>query len=67
MFYTEMITRGSKTEPKLLHCIERDIFQAMELPYLDYYMKAVCRGVEKICDTPLKSEREVIDSSFTLE
>ncbi len=65
LFYTEMITRGSKTEPKLLHCIERDIFQAMELPYLDYYMKEVCRGVEKLCDTPLKSEREVIDSSFT--
>lgn len=65
LFYTEMITRGSKTEPKLLHYIERDIFQAMDLPYLDYYMKEICRGVEKICDTPLKSEREVIDSSFT--
>ena len=65
LFYTEMITRGAKTEPGLLRCIERDIFNAMELRYLDYYMREICRGVEKISETPLKSEREIVDSDFT--
>lgn len=59
MFYTEDMTYVLKQYiPRYLH--ERDIFEAMDLEYLDYYMEDKCRTGSKVMCTPLKPYREVV-------
>ena len=41
---------------------ERDIFSAMDLEYLDYYMSAPCRTGKAVMNTPLKPYCQVVPS-----
>lgn len=62
MFYTEDMTQICKTWiPHFLH--ERDMCDAMELSYLDYYMAAECRSFASIQKTRLKPLRDTIPPS----
>ena len=59
LFYTEDMTFAMKTyEPRFLH--ERDVFMAMDLEYLDYYMSARCRTGNAVNLTPLKPYEDVV-------
>ena len=59
LFYTEDMTQALKLMPlTFLH--ERDVFQAMKLPYLDYYMAKICRTGPQIAVTPLKPYSAVV-------
>lgn len=59
LFYTEDVTLAAKTdELSVIH--ERDIFSAMKLPYLDYYMRKKCRTLRQITYTPLKAYGEIV-------
>lgn len=59
LFYTENMTMAARTE-KLSLRHERDIFAAMKLPYLDYYMSKICRTIDALANTPLKPYEEVV-------
>lgn len=59
LFYTENMTLAAQTTELSLHH-ERDIFTAMKLPYLDYYMSKVCRTIHTLSHTPLKPYEEVV-------
>lgn len=62
IFYTEDITYAVKLiEFQFLH--ERDVFQAIKKPYLDYYMCASCGSLREIQETPLRPYREVVPRS----
>lgn len=66
MFYTEDMTLVSKEWPaNLLH--ERDVFAAMDLQYLDYYMLRVCRKINEISVSPLKPYHEVVSAQESME
>ena len=58
IFFTEDMTETSKTHP-FAFGHERDIFKAMLLPYLDYYMSRRCRTGKEIALAPLKPYGEV--------
>ena len=59
LFYTEDMTQALKLMPlTFLH--ERDVFQAMKLPYLDYYMAKICRTGPQIAAAPLKPYSAVV-------
>ena len=58
IFFTEDMTLVCK-EHKLKYVHERDIFQAMLLPYLDFYMDGVCRTGQEIFAAPLKAYEEI--------
>lgn len=59
IFFTEDMTLTYKTRPYVFSH-ERDIFKAMLLPYLDYYMSRPCRTGAEITFTPLKPYDEVV-------
>lgn len=59
LFYTENMTMAVQIE-KLSLRHERDIFAAMKLPYLDYYMSKICRTIDALANTPLKPYEEVV-------
>lgn len=59
IFFTEDMTLTYKTYPYAFSH-ERDIFRAMLLPYLDFYMSRRCRTGSEISFTPLKSYGEVV-------
>lgn len=59
IFFTEDVTHVYKTQPYAFSH-ERDIFCAMLLPYLDYYMAAQCRAGKQVSFTPLKPYGEVV-------
>lgn len=59
IFFTEDMTLTYKTKPYAFSH-ERDIFDAMLLPYLDYYMSRPCRTGEEIACTPLRPYGEVV-------
>lgn len=62
IFYTEDMTCAMKEHVfRFVH--PRDIFEAMETDYLDYYMTAVCRDEQAVMDTPLKRCCDVIPES----
>ena len=66
MFYTEDMTLVAKEgRPSLLH--ERDVFAAMELDYLDYYMLRACRKMGELTMTPLKPYHEVVPEHQSME
>lgn len=66
MFYTEDMTLVSKEgRPTLLH--ERDVFSAMELDYLDYYMLHPCREMVELAMTPLKPYHDVVPARQSME
>lgn len=44
----------------LMNC-ERDVFQAMQLSFLDFYMKGICRSVAAIENTPLRDYGELVE------
>ncbi len=59
LFFTEEMTLAAKTmELSVIH--ERDIFKAMKLSYLDYYMSKKCRTLRNITYTPLKPYGDVV-------
>lgn len=59
IFFTEDMTLTYKTYLyRFSH--ERDIFKAMLLPYLDFYMSCRCRTGAEISFTPLKPYGEVV-------
>ena len=65
IFFTEDITYSLKEtsmEIKFRH--ERDVFKAMNLEYLDYYMSHVCRTKEEIRKTPLKKYNEIVPAAI---
>lgn len=62
LFFTEDVTYVCKDEPDLLKH-PRDVFQAMDLDYLDYYMSAPCRTPEDVGRTPLKPYCQVVPDS----
>ena len=59
IFFTENMTLIYK-ELDVHFDHERDIFTAMLIPYLDFYMSRPCRTGEQIAVTPLKPYRDVI-------
>lgn len=59
IFFTEDMTLTYKTK-SYAFSHERDIFEAMLLPYLDYYMSRPCRTGEEIAYTPLRPYGEVV-------
>lgn len=59
IFFTEDMTETYKTYP-FAFSHERDIFDAMLLPYLDYYMSRRCRTGGEIALTPLRPYGEVV-------
>lgn len=59
IFFTEDVTHAYKTQTYAFSH-ERDIFRAMLLPYLDYYMAAQCRAGNQVSFTPLKPYGEVV-------
>lgn len=59
LFYTEDMTESLKLVAlSFMH--ERDVFEAMKLPYLDFYMAECCRSMAKITETPLKPYSAVV-------
>ena len=59
MFFTDSITTMLKHVPddslaEVFGRRERDLFRAMQVEFLDYYMAEVCRAVKTVIDTPLK-------------
>lgn len=59
LFYTEDMTESLKLVAlSFMH--ERDVFEAMKLPYLDFYMAERCRSMAKITETPLKPYSAVV-------
>lgn len=66
MFYTEDMTLVAREGVRtLLH--ERDVFTAMELDYLDYYMTKTCRRMKTLGVTRLKSYHEVVPEREGME
>lgn len=59
LFYTEDMTLAAQTV-ELSTSHERDIFAAMKLPYLDYYMGKKCRTLRQLAHTSLKPYGEVV-------
>ena len=59
IFFTEDMTLTYKTK-SYAFSHERDIFDAMLLPYLDYYMSRPCRTGMEIACTPLRPYGEVV-------
>ena len=66
MFYTEDMTMACK-ETELAYVHERDIFAAMELDYLDYYMLRTCRRLPELSVMPLKPYHEIVPAQQSLE
>ena len=63
MFYTEDITLFCKElNGRSQH--QRDIFRAMNLSYLDFYMSDKCYSCREIFETPLRSYADVIPGSL---
>ena len=59
LFYTEDMTLSWKERQfRCLH--ERDVFQALYQPYLDYYMSRPCHSGDEVAATPLKRYGEVV-------
>lgn len=59
IFYTEDITASLKITNIPLLC-QRDVFSAMKVSYLDYFMAANCRTMPQITRTPLKPYSKVV-------
>ena len=59
LFFTEDMTFAAKSVPlRLTH--ERDVFSAMKLAYLDYYMSAPCRDLVSLLRTALRPYGETV-------
>ena len=59
LFFTEDITRFVQVEG-LIFSKEREIFETIKQPYLDFYMSDICRTQKKIQITPLKMYGEIV-------
>lgn len=59
IFYTEDMTLAMK-ELALRFLHEREVFSAMDVEYLDYYMAAPCRTGKEVMGTPLRPYCEVV-------
>lgn len=59
LFFTEDMTYSWKTEG-VSYVNERDVFRAMLLDYLDYYMEELCRTRKEVCRSPLKPYGETV-------
>lgn len=66
LFYTEDMTFSWK-ERRFRYLHERDVFQALYQPYLDYYMSRPCHSGDEVAATPLKRYGEVVPSCQTSE
>ena len=62
MFFTDGTVAGLHEvgeRPYLAH--ERDLFSAMKLPFLDFFMEKCCRTVGEIMDSPLKVYGQMVE------
>lgn len=59
LFFTEDITVIAK-ETGATYFHERDIFSAMKIPYLDFFMSRPCRRIVEICVTPMKPYEQIV-------
>ncbi len=62
MFFTDGVVDSLHTggeAPYVAH--ERDLFAAMKLPFLDFFMAGVCRTVEEILNTDGKPYGEMVE------
>ena len=63
MFFTDSIVdvlhQNLETRPFIAH--ERDLFQAMKLGFLDFFMKHICRTVPEIECCAVKRYNELVD------
>lgn len=62
IFFTENMTYICKEDPSILKH-PRDVFQAMNLSYLDYYMSDFCRTPKEVKWTPPKPYCDVVPNS----
>jgi len=62
MLFTEtvsLVAKKSKSDPLAYISHERDIFDTMEVPFLDFYTRNICRNIYAIVSSPLKEYREI--------
>jgi hypothetical protein len=61
MFFTDHITEYCKNFEitRSIKDREKSIFSGMELNFLDFYMRAICRTFKAIQRVPLKSMKEI--------
>lgn len=70
MFYTESVASLMKKETNRLPLYrrhERDLFDAMKLSFLDYFMQDVCRTVYMLSIDPLKKEADLFEGGRNRE
>lgn len=62
MFFTDGTVAALHTVgAQLYHTHERDLFRAMKLPFLDFFMERPCRTVPAIMETDLKRYGEMVE------
>lgn len=63
MFFTNGVATAlhEQEAPKVFRQRERDLFQALKIPFLDYFMAAACRTVDAIAATPTKSYGQIVE------
>lgn len=59
LFFTEGVTCSIKKEGQTFSQ-EREIFETIKQPYLDFYMSDVCRTQKKLYQTPLRMYGEIV-------
>ena len=59
LFFTEGVTCSIKKEGQIF-TQEREIFETIKQPYLDFYMSDVCRTQKKLYQTPLRMYGEIV-------
>lgn len=62
MFFTDSMVLSVHTmEMEYLHKRQRDIFEAMCIPFLDFFMRDICRSLEEILASDLKLHGEMVE------
>ena len=59
LFFTEGVTCSIKKEGQTFSQ-EREIFETIKQPYLDFYMSDICRTQKKLYQTPLRMYGEIV-------
>lgn len=70
MFFTDDMTSLLKVECEQLGVYsqhERDLFRAMDLPFLDFYMESLCRTVSALAAGKLKRYSALVDGRSDTE
>ena len=56
-----MVLSVHTMEMEYLHKRQRDIFEAMCIPFLDFFMRDICRSLEEILASDLKLHGEMVE------